>query len=211
MADPWLIAICAAGAAALWVWRRRTSAVAAAVVAAIAAFLALKGCADGHRRAAVDCRNERRHDRPSRRGRVVEFPDGVGGIRPHAARASKVARRCSRRSRDVVTLATRCTPTRRLSTRRDRSTPSGIFSRTHQLGFAVATALENGETRVLWSDIRYCWAGSGVTTETDDGTPVACALWFGGTFDRDGRPLTQIVRVGQWLQTRPAGPVRRNR
>ena len=80
------------------------------------------------------------------------------------------------------------------------------FLGTHQLGFAVATALENGETRVLWSDIRYCRADADVTTEKSDGTPVACALWFGGTFDRDGHPLTQIVRVGEWLQTRPAGP-----
>ena len=23
-----------------------------------------------------------------------------------------------------------------------------------------------------------------------------CALWFGGVFDRDGRPVTQVVRVG---------------
>ena len=43
MADPWLIAICATGAVSLWVLRRRAFAVAVAVVAAIATFLALKG------------------------------------------------------------------------------------------------------------------------------------------------------------------------
>jgi len=80
------------------------------------------------------------------------------------------------------------------------------FLGTHELGFAVTTALENGDTRVLWSDIRYCTAGSDVTTESGGGTPVTCALWFGGTFDREGRPLTQIVRVGAWLQTRTAEP-----
>ena len=63
----------------------------------------------------------------------------------------------------------------------------------HDLGFAVTTPLEH-ETQVLWSDIRYCWS----TTE--------CALWFGGVFDRDGRPVTQVVRVGQWQQTRPVSP-----
>lgn len=78
------------------------------------------------------------------------------------------------------------------------------FLDTHELGFAVTTVLENGDTRVLWSDIRYCTAG--VTTESGGGTPVTCALWFGGTFDGEGRPLTQIVRVGAWLQTRTAEP-----
>jgi hypothetical protein len=65
------------------------------------------------------------------------------------------------------------------------------FLRVHDLGFPVATPIDQ---QVLWSDIRYCRS----STE--------CALWFGGTFDRGGRPLTQIVRVGEWLQTRPAGP-----
>ena len=80
------------------------------------------------------------------------------------------------------------------------------FLATHQLGFAIATTLENGETRVLWSDIRYCTGRSDVSTGSSDAAPVTCALWFGGTFDREGRPLRQIVRVGAWLQTRPAEP-----
>ena len=78
MADPWLIAICATGAGALWVFRRRAFTVATMVVAAIATFLTLKGVLmaiavpqwrDGH---------ERRHHRPSCRGSVVELTDGVG-------------------------------------------------------------------------------------------------------------------------------------
>jgi hypothetical protein len=44
---------------------------------------------------------------------------------------------------------------------------------------------------VLWSDIRYCG-------ETD------CALWFGGTFDRETfKPREQLVIVGSIRQTRP--------
>ena len=33
------------------------------------------------------------------------------------------------------------------------------FLRVHELGFAITAATENGGTRVLWSDIRYCWSG----------------------------------------------------
>ena len=33
---------------------------------------------------------------------------------------------------------------------------------------------------------------------------VACGLWFGGEFGADGRALTQLVKVGDWIQTRPA-------
>jgi membrane-bound metal-dependent hydrolase YbcI (DUF457 family) len=46
-----------------------------------------------------------------------------------------------------------------------------------------------GRTTVLWSDIRLCDA---------DG----CALWFGGELDATGRPLSQVVLVGDWRQTR---------
>ena len=81
------------------------------------------------------------------------------------------------------------------------------FLRVHQLGFAVSVPLENGEMRVLWSDIRYCWSGTGTTMSRPGGeSPLACALWFGGTFDRTGRPVTQTVHVGEWLQIRPVEP-----
>lgn len=205
MADPWLIAICIAGATGFWVLRRRMFRVAATVVAAIAVFLALKGVL-----MAIA---------------VPQWADATGTdtIVHHAIEASwssltkwnvfdrtPLALRMWR----VDALADRATllhtyplhadapivdASRSLDTVRN-------FLGTHELGFAVATALENGDTRVLWSDIRYCTAGSDIGTDSAGGTPVTCALWFGGTFDREGRPLTQIVRVGAWLQTRPAGP-----
>ena len=43
-------------------------------------------------------------------------------------------------------------------------------------------------------DARYCEAG------------LVCGLWFGGEFGPDGRALTQVVKVGEWIQTRPAPP-----
>jgi membrane-bound metal-dependent hydrolase YbcI (DUF457 family) len=195
MADPWLIAICIVGATGLWVLRRRMFTAAATVVATIAMFLALKGVL-----MAIA---------------MPQWADATGTdtIVHHAVEASwgsltkwnvfdrtPIALRTWR----VDALADRATLLHTyplhadapiVNASRSLDTVRNLLG-THELGFAVATALENGDTRVLWSDIRYCTAG----------TPVTCALWFGGTFDREGRPLTQIVRVGAWLQTRPAEP-----
>jgi membrane-bound metal-dependent hydrolase YbcI (DUF457 family) len=205
MADPWLIAICMAGAAGLWVWRRRTSAVARAVVAAIAVFLALKGAvmamAMPQWAAATSADTILHHAVVASWSSLTKWD--VFDRTPHALRTWRVDALADRatllHTHRLHADAPIVDASRSLDTVRH-------FLATHQLGFAVATALENGGTRVLWSDIRYCRADPGVTTETDDGTPLACVLWFGGTFDRDGHPLTQIVRVGEWLQTRPAGP-----
>ena len=46
----------------------------------------------------------------------------------------------------------------------------------------------------------------GRTSEQSRGNADCVRMWFGGTFDREGQPLTQIVRVGPWLQTRPVEP-----
>ena len=39
-------------------------------------------------------------------------------------------------------------------------------------------------------------------TPSGGGTGIACGLWFGGTFDDDGRVVRQRVQVGGWSQTR---------
>ena len=85
------------------------------------------------------------------------------------------------------------------------------FLRVHDLGFAVQLPDPAGGTQVLWSDIRLCWAPDGetavpqpvVSAITPAGaTRIACALWFGGTFDDSGRVIRQRVQVGRWSQTR---------
>jgi membrane-bound metal-dependent hydrolase YbcI (DUF457 family) len=205
MADPWLITICAAGAAGLWVSRRRMFPVAAAVVAAITAFLAIKGAlmaiAVPQWAVATDTDTIVHHAVEASWSSLTRWH--VFDRTPLALRTWRVDALADRATLLHTYPLHGGTPvidaSRSLDTVRN-------FLATHQHGFAVATALENGETRVLWSDIRYCIAGSGFTTESGDGAPVTCALWFGGTFDRDGRPLTQIVHVGAWLQTRPAEP-----
>lgn len=62
------------------------------------------------------------------------------------------------------------------------------FGAVFDLGFHETTRRE-GRATVLWSDVRLC----------DD---ARCALWFGGEFDAAGRPLEQVVLVGEWRQRR---------
>lgn len=204
MADPWLVAICTAGAVGLWVWRRRTPAVAGAVVTVIAAFLSVKGAVMAvtvPQWAAATSADTILHYAVEASWSSVTKWD-VFDRTPYALRKWRVDALADRATLLHVYPVHADVPivdaSRSLETVRN-------FLGTHQLGFAVATALETGETRVLWSDIRYCAADADLTTERSD-QPVACTLWFGGTFDRDGHPLTQIVRVGGWLQTRRAEP-----
>jgi hypothetical protein len=56
----------------------------------------------------------------------------------------------------------------------------------------------DGGTSVLWSDLWYCWP-----TAPSQGS-IGCALWFGGIFGPDGHAVTQVVKVGGWVQRRPA-------
>jgi membrane-bound metal-dependent hydrolase YbcI (DUF457 family) len=203
MADPWLIGICAAGAAALWAWRRRTFAVAGTVIAAIAAFLAIKGTvmmiAVPHWAAATRADTIVHQAVEASWSSLTKW--NVFDRTPHALRQWRVDALADRATllltyplhADIPIVAA----SRSLDTVRN-------FLSAHELGFAVVTALEHGQTQVLWSDIRYCTADE--ATRQADGMAVTCALWFGGTFDRDGHPVTQIVRVGEWRQSRPAEP-----
>jgi hypothetical protein len=68
------------------------------------------------------------------------------------------------------------------------------FLAVHELGFAREETSAT-ERDVMWSDIRYCWREPSTTA-------ARCALWFGGVFDRAGRPTMREVRVGSWIQRR---------
>jgi hypothetical protein len=84
------------------------------------------------------------------------------------------------------------------------------FLRAHELVFAVTLPRGEGGTLVLWSDIRFCWDPTLpdapklepiVEAATGKGQ-IACALWFGGELDTDGRPRREVVKVGGFTQTR---------
>ncbi len=84
------------------------------------------------------------------------------------------------------------------------------FLRAHDLGFAVTLPRGDGRATVLWSDIRFCWDAAAPNPRTlepivrsaSGEERIACALWFGGELDRDGRPQLEIVKVGRFTQTR---------
>jgi membrane-bound metal-dependent hydrolase YbcI (DUF457 family) len=83
------------------------------------------------------------------------------------------------------------------------------FLAAHGVSFAIVIDAGAEPRRVLWSDLRYCgppenrvapWA----PMVLGSGSPVSCALWFGGEFDpATGVPIASIVYVGQLVQRRP--------
>ena len=212
MADPWLVGICVAGAIALWVGRRRMAAIARGILLTIGAFLALKGAlmstALPHWTKARGPDPIVSHAVEARWASLTEWnvfdrtPDALREWRVNAlGDTATLVFSVPLRPESPIVAASRSLDTIQ------------HFLRVHQLGFAASAPLENGGTQVLWSDIRYCWPGTNTTMPTpttmltpSTESPLECALWFGGIFGRDGRPVTQIVHVGTWRQIRPAGP-----
>jgi hypothetical protein len=212
MADPWLVAIFSAGALALWMGRRRPRSVAMCTIATAAAFLAVKGVGLEHALATWTAGPGLDHvaDRvvEARWGSLNEwylFDRTPGALRQWLLDGRGGAPRL------LLTWPITAEPP--LVSRSRSLTTVRNFLRVHGLGFAVERE-EGSETRVLWSDLRYCRPGISPLrpdgAKTSAGTPgrnqIACDLWFGGRFSARGRPLIEIVQVGGWLQTRPAGP-----
>lgn len=206
MADPWLVAICVTGAIALWAGRRKMSAIASGVLLTIGTFLALKGALMA---AAVPQWTTARGPDPivshavqAGWGSLTEW--NVFDRTPLALRKWRV-NAFGGAARLLFSLPVQ--PESPIVTASRSLGSVQNFLRVHQFGFAVSVPHENGDTRVLWSDIRYCWSGADAAlVRTSAGSPLACVLWFGGTFDREGRPVTQIVHVGEWRQIRPVAP-----
>jgi hypothetical protein len=81
--------------------------------------------------------------------------------------------------------------------------------RVHDLLFPATQARSDGGSRVMWSDIRYCWKSdtarwepSGLLVSASSGLEVGCLVWFGADYDALGRAVQQVVRVGPFTQTR---------
>jgi len=78
--------------------------------------------------------------------------------------------------------------------------------------YALATYRDNGSGGVVfWSDARFCWNPAERGDAQDDVPhqdvrpargPVRCALWFGGSYDQQGRPHESLVWLGGHLQRR---------
>ncbi|MEO6238780.1 MAG: metal-dependent hydrolase [Vicinamibacterales bacterium] len=80
----------------------------------------------------------------------------------------------------------------------------------HGVTFATVTEADGNQQEILWSDLRYCGAAGSTkgswppwAPTPAGGSPVSCALWFGGNFDVASQTFrATIVRVGSYVQRR---------
>jgi hypothetical protein len=206
MADPWAIALCAAGPVAIRLApperKRRAAAMA---LAAVAAFVAVKG---GLAASGVASYAGAAALHGPVRARVVEAEWAsldawsISDSTDAAVRRWRVSTGGAQLvlSRTVGPETTTVAASRSLSTVRN-------FRRVHQLAFHTSTTAPDGLERILWSDIRFCWQPTPRDAEIAvDG--IACGLWFGGDFDAEGHPVRELVKVGTWTQTRAPSSVR---
>jgi membrane-bound metal-dependent hydrolase YbcI (DUF457 family) len=207
MADPWLAALLLAGAVIL-VWSGKARRTAAIALVAAAIFLSIKAVFAAF---AVEAYAGRQDSTNAPAARIVEAKwaslrewhilDRMGD-HVRVWRASAASGEAS------LILSWRVeADTRLVSASRSLDTVRNFLA-VHQLGFAVTIPQPDNRAWVLWSDIRYCWnpdAEGAPQMEpriTEASQHLACALWFGGEFDRDGRPIRQMVKVFGFTQTR---------
>jgi membrane-bound metal-dependent hydrolase YbcI (DUF457 family) len=184
MFDPWLIAICIVWLLLLWPARvhlRRASRVA---VAAAAIFLCAKALLLG---LAVE-RSDFTPAEPSaieaRWGSLTTwlvFERAHDAVRTTAIASSGGPPRFVM-TRPLVAETPLVHASRSLDDVRN-------FLAVHEFAFAAETSDGDGRRSVMWSDLRYC-------------SPGGCGVWVGGTFDANGQPLIEEVRVGTVVQRR---------
>jgi len=221
MADPWLIAICVAGLLALWPGRWPLRLVSRAIIGAAIVLLAVKGAllarALRSSPVAVSLPAIEAHWGSPTEWSVFERTDA-------AVRAWTVT---SRGEPPALSMSHPLGPDTPL-VRASRSLEAvQNFLSVHDFAFAVERPAGLGRSEVLWSDLRYCWPpfartlperasagqarGARVDSERasarqahDDS--IACGVWVGGLFGTDTLALTQLVKIGRVVQTRPARP-----
>jgi hypothetical protein len=199
MGDPWLVATLTMGVGALWLGRHQLPRTARAVLVAVAVFFAIKSVVYTEVRRAIENCPARpggsSHILEARWGSLTEWllferlPDAIHAWRVDGWRGTR-----------SLTLSWPVEPASPLVESSQALDAVRNFRRVHDLTFAVDRLDDEGRRAVLWSDVRYCWQ-----TVPGQRAPE-CALWFGGAFSADGRPLMQVVHVGGWTQTRPVAP-----
>lgn len=202
MADPWFVAICVAGVLARWPGGLRWGTASRAIVAATIVLLTVKGTllmrALQSSPAPVSMPALEAHW-----GSLTEW--SLFERTPTALRAWTISSHGGPASTSLAHAISADTPIVRAS--RSLDTVRNFLS-VHEFSFPVERAGADGRSEeLLWTDLRYCWP-----TTADDaagfraGDATSCAVWAGGRFDADGRALTQLVKVGRVVQTRPAPP-----
>jgi membrane-bound metal-dependent hydrolase YbcI (DUF457 family) len=213
MADPWLLTLCVAGPVGIWVaGRSRGRRAGIAALAVMAVFLLGKAALGIG--AFWNYRDARDRSGEIVMGRVIEaqwaslttwhvFDRTASHVRAWSADSSGAQEELSW---PLGPETTQVSASRSLSTVRN-------FLRAHDLAFAVTLPQSDGRAMVLWSDIRFCSDAAAPDARTPEpivrsasgDERIACALWFGGELDRDGRPQLEIVKVGRFTQTRAPG------
>ncbi|HMF95590.1 MAG TPA: metal-dependent hydrolase [Vicinamibacterales bacterium] len=184
MADPWVIGICIAWLLLLWPARiplRRASQV---VIAATVVFLCFKAAMLGMALRQLDGTRHEPSALDARWGSLTGW--FVFERRPDRVSASVIASRGGPPTFVMTRPLASDTPFVRASRSLD---DVQNFLAVHEFAFPAETAAGGGRVSVMWSDLRYC-------------SPTRCDVWVGGTFDANGRPIAQEVRVGSVVQQR---------
>jgi membrane-bound metal-dependent hydrolase YbcI (DUF457 family) len=191
MADPWLIGICVAALLALWPGRRQLRTVARVMLVAATVFLAFKGVRLYRALRMSPIATTALPSVEAHWGSLTHW--SIFERTPTSVRAWAVN---SRDRPAVVWWSEPLGPdTPLVKASRSLDTVHNFLS-VHEFSFPIERRAADGRTEVLWSDLRYCWQG-------DDGS-TTCGVWAGGVFGADGRGLTQVVKIGSVVQTRPA-------
>ena len=209
MADPWLVAIFLVGAIALVLARRRIRLVSVTVLGMACAFLTFK--AIGLTSATSAWRNGpgraeiRTSIVQSRWGSLTDW--SVFDRTPDVLRMWRVN---ARGPSPVLLLVWPVTADAPLVARSRSLQAVQNFLHVHELAFAVESTDASGDTRVLWSDLRFCQPADPEESLTPSTgvvplpgrDAISCDVWVGGRFGADGTPLMQMIQVGWWQQTR---------
>ncbi len=214
MGEPWLLAIFMVGAVALALSRRRPRTTAVALVAGVAAFLGVKAVL-----LAQALPSDRTVDHAPALTRIVEARWGsLTKWLVFDRRADALTQRQVEAGRPPILLLTWPIVPDSPLVHESRSLEAvRNFLDVHELAFAGEVAAADGGRQVLWSDLRFCSRplvdGGEVGSELvlAASTPagparITCRLWVGGAFDRNGRVIKQLVKIGGWWQTRAPEP-----
>jgi membrane-bound metal-dependent hydrolase YbcI (DUF457 family) len=213
MADPIAIAVLALGAVAFWVWPRVPRTAAALVMALLALVSGVKLATRARAATAYEAAAAAAGPAPSqvameavwgswREWRFFDrLPDGT----VRAWQADGVSRQARLR---FTQSPTQDQPFARASL--DDFATARTFVPVHPFAFASLRHDAAGHV-VFWSDARFCWTPDEQADAQDDvphqdvrpaKAPLRCALWFGGSYDTEGRPYEALVWLGGHLQRR---------
>ena len=202
MADPWLGGLLAIGLLALVVRKRHAAALAAAILITVTVLGGVKAALYAKVRALRDTSNGSVQFRRAEAewGSLAQWityettADAVDSRRVNAVTGAVTPLLHLPRGLDDPLVVR----SRELETVQN-------FLAAHGVTFAIVIGMERRQ--VLWSDLRYCgplearsapWAPT-----APGGSPVSCALWFGGEFDSvSGVSTASIVHVGRHVQRR---------